>query len=171
MIDPSQIFLEVIGKKLIHTKWANKPHEAFKKLGNTSKGDAGQEFISRYANELGFEAINMGRVGDCDVKIGGKSFEVKLASEDVAGCFQFNHIRLDSKYDYLLCLGVTPDHLHFKIWRKGDVAEGVAGPLVSMGKNQNSSFKLTKKASSLYPISNLQEELLKIVAPSSDHCA
>ena len=118
MTDPAQIFFLVLGTKLIHAKWADKPHEAFKKLGNTSKGDAGQEFITRYAKELGFTAQNMGRVGDCDVKIGEKRFEVKLASEDVSGSFQFNHIRLDSKYDYLLCLGVTPDHLFFKIWRK-----------------------------------------------------
>ncbi len=157
--DPKEIFLEVIGAKLIDPKWAGKPHQAFKNLANTSKGDAGQEFVTRYAKELGFTVENLGRLGDCDVKIENKRFEVKLASEDTAGSFQFNHIRLDSKYDYLLCLGVTPDHLFFGVWKKGEVAEGIAGNLVSMGKNQNASFKLTKKISNLYDIEKFQEVL------------
>lgn len=159
MLNPKEMFLEIIGAKIIHAKWSGKPHEAFKKLGNTSKGDAGQEFITRYAKELGFKAENNGRIGDADIKISDKKFEVKLASEDISGSFQFNHIRYDSKYDFLLCLGVSPDNLYFGIWKKGEVAEGVAGTLVSMGKNQNSSFKLTKKASGLYNIEKFKQVL------------
>lgn len=162
MTDPAQIFLEVIGSKLIHEKWAGKPHEAFKNLANTSKGDAGQEFLVRYANQLGFNAKNHGRNGDWDIEIEDRKFEVKLASEDVSGSFQFNHIRYDSKYDFLLCLGVAPDKLLFGIWDKGQLAKGEAGNLVSMGKNQNSSFKLTKKLSVLHPIERLKDELIRV---------
>ncbi len=166
MIDPNKLFLEVIGAKLIHEKWAGQPHQAFKNLPNSSKGDAGEEFIKRYVTELNFTVEKLERLGDWDLKIADKKFEVKLASEDISGNFQFNHIRYDSKYDYLLCLGVTPDHLVFGIWNKGDVATGLAGNLVSMGKNQNSSFKLTKKISDLEPIENLKEKLKKALDPS-----
>lgn len=162
MPNPKEIFLEIVGKKLIDAKWGGKPHEAFKNLPNSSKGDAGEEFIRRYATDLGFTVIKKKRLGDWDLEINGKNFEVKLASEDITGCFQFNHIRYDSKYDYLLCLGVTPDNLVFGIWTKGDVATGLAGNLVSMGKNQNSSFKLTKKATGLKTIEELQVVLAKI---------
>lgn len=161
--NPEEIFLEVIGAKLIHAKWSGKPHEAFKHLGNTSKGDAGQEFITRYAKELGFAADNKGRTGDIDVEIENKKFEVKLASEDTAGSFQFNHIRLDYKYDFLLCLGVTPTELLFKIWTKADVTTDKAGNLVSMGRGQNSSFKLTKKKSDLAHIDKLKEALTNLL--------
>ena len=157
--NPNEIFLEVIGKKLIHSKWAGKPHEAFKNLANTSKGDAGQEFITKYVIALGFTANDHGRTGDWDVEIEGKKFEIKLASEDISGSFQFNHIRYDSKYDYILCLGVAPAELFFGVWDKGQLAKGEAGQLVSMGKNQNSSFKLTKKHSKLEPIERLGEVL------------
>lgn len=159
MANPKQLFLEVISSKAIDAKWIGKPHETFKSLPNSSKGDAGEEFIRRYAMELGFTAEKIKRLGDWDLVIQGKKFEIKLATEDVSGSFQFNHIRYDSKYHYLLCLGITPDNLRFGVWTKADVATGNAGNLVSMGKNQNSSFKLTKKASNLQDIEELQKVL------------
>src|ERR1017187_7833013 len=143
MPNPKDIFLQVVSGKIIDKKWTDQPHQAFKNLPNSSKGDAGEEFIKIYVTQLGFTAIKDKRLGDFDLLIQNKKFEIKLASEDISGSFQFNHIRYDSKYDYLLCLGVTPDNLVFDIWTKADVATGKAGNLVSMGKNQNSSFKLT----------------------------
>ncbi|MCY4614390.1 MAG: hypothetical protein OXB94_12335 [Nitrospira sp.] len=57
---------------------------------------------------------------------------MKTASEDKGGSFQFNHIRLDRKYDYLLCLGISPTNIFFNAWTKGAVAENKAGTLVRM---------------------------------------
>ncbi len=162
--DPLKIFHDVAIGKIIDKKWTGQPHEAFKHLANSSKGDAGEEFIKIYTEALGFKVENrVSRLGDWDVKINGKTFEVKCATEDIAGSFQFNHIRYDSKYDYLLCLGITPNNLVFDIWPKGEVATGLAGNLVSMGKNQNASFKLTKKISALKDIHKLEKILLKII--------
>ena len=62
-----------------------------------------------------------------DLKLGGKLFEVKTASEEQGGSFQFNHVRLDRTYDYLFCLGIRPDSILFDAWRKGAVSEGSAG--------------------------------------------
>ena len=88
MPNPKEIFLEVIGAKLIHAKWAGQSHEAFKQLANTSKGDAAEEFIKQYAEALGFKAEkNVKRLGDWDVKINDKKFEVKCATEDINGQF------------------------------------------------------------------------------------
>jgi hypothetical protein len=161
MLNPLEIFLKVVATKTIDPKWMGQPHESFKHLANTSKGDAAETFVAEYASALGFNAeINpAGRNGDWDVKINDKKFEIKCASEDVTGSFQFNHIRYDYKYDFLLCLGVAPSNLVFKIWNKGEVATGVAGNLVSMGRGQNSSFKLTKKKRELYEIEKLLDEL------------
>lgn len=162
-IKPSDIFLEVIGVHNIHGKWTGMPHEAFKRLANSSKGDAGEEFLKRYLTLLGFDVEKDSRLGDWDLKIEGKTFEVKTATEDITGSFQFNHIRYDSKYNFLICLGVTPTNLVFDMWTKADVATNIAGNLVSMGKNQNSSFKLTKKVSLLKDIDELKYELNKIL--------
>lgn len=164
MSDPLKIFRDVAVGKFIDKKWTDQPHEAFKHLANSSKGDAAEEFIKQYTEALGFKIENrVSRLGDWDVKISGKTFEVKCATEDISGSLQFNHIRYDSKYDFLLCLGVTPSNLVFGIWGKGDVATGKAGTLVSMGKNQNSSFKLTKRISELSDIHKLQDELTLIL--------
>ena len=164
MLNPLKIFRDVAVGKFIDGKWTDQPHEAFKHLANSSKGDAAEEFIKIYTEALGFKIENrVSRLGVWDVKISGKTFEVKCATEDIAGSLQFNHIRYDSKYDFLLCLGVTPSNLVFGIWGKGDIATGKAGTLVSMGKNQNSSFKLTKKVSDLSDINELKEKLMLIL--------
>lgn len=158
--DPFVIFKEVAIEKRIAKKWSDAPHEAFKHLANSSKGDAGEEFIRRYALALGFEVAEVGsRLGDWDLEIQGKTFEIKTATEDVAGSFQFNHVRYDSKYQFLLCFGVSPSNLHFRIWNKAEVTTGGAGNLVTMGKGQNASFKLTKKPRDLYEIAQLKEQL------------
>ena len=166
MLDPLKIFLNVVASKTIDPKWTGQPHESFKHLANTSKGDAAETFVAEYATALGFNAeINpAGRNGDWDVKINEKKFEVKCASEDISGSFQFNHIRYDYHYDFLLCLGVSPNNLLFGVWTKGDLATDKAGTLVSMGRGQNSSFKLTKKIIDLHDIRGLKDALTAILA-------
>ncbi len=85
--------------------------------------------------------------------------EVKTASEDVGGKLQFNHVRLDRDYQYLLCLGVLPQGLVFDLWRKGDLAEGRAGTLVRMAEGQSVTFKLTLSPESMRPIEELPEAM------------
>lgn len=43
-----------------------------------------------------------------DIRVQGIKFELKTATEDVSGSFQFNHIRYHRAYDALLCVGVAP---------------------------------------------------------------
>ena len=155
-------------QKSIDKKWVNAPHEAFKHLANSSKGDAGEEFIRRYATSLGFIVSDRtSRLGDWDLRINDKTFEVKTATEDISGSFQFNHVRYDSRYEFLLCFGVAPKTLYFRIWSKADVTTGKAGNLVSMGKNQNASFKLTKKPTHLYEILQFKDKLDQILTLAS----
>ncbi len=40
----------------------------------------------------------------------------------------------------------------FNMWRKGEVAEGIAGTLVRMAEGQSVTYKLTKKLSDMRPI-------------------
>ena len=82
---------------------------------------------------------------------------MKTASEDKGGSFQFNHIRLDRKYDYLLCLGISPTNIFFNAWTKGAVAENKAGTLVRMAEGQSVTFKLTKRKVAMQPIHALPE--------------
>jgi|GEM_PF-5544318 len=74
-------------RKAIPTVFSGKPHQIFKSLPNSNKGDVGEEFIRRYAEELGFTVVKTQRLGDWDLTIQGKKFEIKLATEDVSGAF------------------------------------------------------------------------------------
>jgi hypothetical protein len=155
--DPMEILKRVAGLKHVTSKWEGKPLYGIKILANTSKGDLVEDFVTEYSNALGFTAVkNPTRQGDYDVKINGKTFEVKMATEDLTGHFQFNHIRYDYKYDWLLCIGVAPSEILFQTYKKGDLAEGRAGNLVSMGRGQNASFKLTKAKRDLRPINEYE---------------
>ncbi len=160
MTDPLNLLIELAKKKTIHSKWTDKPLYSIKILDNSCKGDLAEEFVMEYCKKLGFKVeYGKSRLGDYDLDIEGKKFEVKMATEDQTGSFQFNHIRYDYKYDYLICVGITPDSILFAIFTKAEVVTGKAGSLVSMGRGQNSSFKLTKPKKALYPISGLNEKL------------
>lgn len=89
------------------------------------------------------------------MQIAGNRFEIKTASLGANGTFQFNHVRLDKQYRYLLCVGICPHQIVFNVWRKGEVAEGSAGTLVRMAEGQGMTNKLTKKLGDMKPIEEL----------------
>jgi len=160
MINPLALLIKIAKEKHVDKKWTDKPLYLIKILANSSKGDLAEAFVMKYCKELGFKVEDKTtRLGDYDLVINGKKFEVKMATEDLTGNFQFNHIRYDYKYDWVICLGVSPDAILFEIYSKGDVATGKAGNLVSMGRGQNSSFKLTKPKNTLIPIRKFKEKL------------
>ena len=97
-----------------------------------------------------------------DIRIESISFEIKTATEDVNGNFQFNHIRHHRDYQVLLVLGISPDAILFDVWRKGDVVEGKAGHLVTMDKGSSATFKLTKKPAELFPITKFGDRINEI---------
>ncbi|QQG40588.1 MAG: hypothetical protein HYV37_03395 [Candidatus Levyibacteriota bacterium] len=160
MIDPLALLLEIAKEKTKLGKWSGQPLELIKVMPNSTKGDLVETFIIEYSKELGFDVVDRtNRLGDYDAKINGMTFEIKMATEDISGNFQFNHIRYDYTYDWILCVGIAPADIIFDIWSKADLVTGKAGKLVSMGRGQNSSFKLTKQKKSLHPISEFMSEI------------
>jgi len=169
MIDPMAILIKIAKEKHIDSKWFGKPLYLIKILANTSKGDLAESFVAEYSTALGFNVVkNRTRQGEYDLKINGKKFEVKMATEDISGNFQFNHIRLDNVYDWLLCIGVAPDAILFDMYSKGEVANNRVGTLVPMGRGQTtrfsvSSFKLTKPKRALHPISEFKDKIQSLL--------
>ena len=103
-----------------------------------------------------------------DVRIEGVAFELKTATEDVKGSFQFNHIRYHRPYDALLCIGIAPESVSFGAWSKADVATGKAGHLVPMDSGTSATYKLTKRALQLRPIADFEDGLLDLIADLAD---
>lgn len=155
-IDAVGLLLNVIRDNSPQSIWTDSPLEPFRRVENTNRGDIGEEFLNRYLAQSGLSVQKSdARAGRQDMRVEGQSFEVKTASLGANNTFQFNHVRLDRDYRYLLCLGVCPDRIVYNVWRKGALAEGEAGRLVRMAEGQSITFKLTKRLAEMRPIEEL----------------
>ena len=155
-MNPLDLLVEVINEHAEKNIWVGSPVIGYRQLGNTNRGEVGEEFIRRYLTLAGFTVGNGGRTSPTDLRIGETRFEVKTASQGAKGnTFQFNHVRLDRQYDHLLCLGICPREIRFGIWRKGEVAEGKAGKLTRMAEGQAVTYKIRKNLADLARIEEL----------------
>lgn len=114
-MNPVDLMATVIREHTPKDIWQGSPLIGYRLLGNTNRGEIGEEFIRRYLARHGIETGNGSRTSRTDLRIESVQFEVKTASLGANGTFQFNHVRLDRMYAYLLCLGVCPDRLVFNM--------------------------------------------------------
>lgn len=166
MIDHKEILLDVLKSYQDADKWDNALYEQIKRISNTKVGDVGQSFIELLCKKLKYSCVFplnkrgvRAKQSPWDIEINSVKFELKTATEDVSGAFQFNHIRYHRSYDGLICLGITPEEIYFNLWSKADVTTGKAGNLVSMEKEANASYKLTKRPEKLNPIKSFDDKL------------
>ena len=162
------LLLEVIQEHAPKDIWQGSPLIGYRLLGNTNRGDIGEEFIRRYLEHHGIEMSRSSRAARTDSRVGDLRFEIKTASLGANQTFQFNHVRLDRQYEYLLCLGICPDKVVFNMWRKGEVAESRAGTLVRMAEGQAVTYKLTKRLADLADIDGLPERVRQGLSESND---
>lgn len=163
----SDIMLNILNKHQDDNKWDGSLYEKIKRISNTKVGTIGQDFIENLCGMFQIECIfpedlkNHKRLNQSpwDIQIEGIKFELKTATEDTNGNFQFNHIRYHRIYDGLICLGISPNSIFYGIWSKAEVATNDCGNLVSMEKNANASYKLTKQPRNLKPISNFIQDI------------
>jgi hypothetical protein len=163
-ISPVELLIEIIKEQVPEDIWQGSSLIGYRNLGNTNRGAIGEEFVRRYLRAAGIDVKEPGRrTEETDFQVAKRRFEVKTASMGANRTFQFNHIRLDRRYDFLLCLGICPDEIVFNMWRKGDVAEERAGRLVRMAEGQSVTYKLTKKRIDLKPIAKLPKALTALL--------
>ena len=143
--------------------WRDSPLVGYRMLGNTNRGAIGEEFIRRFLALNDIEVGNGGRTSRTDLRVAAVRFEVKTASLGANGTFQFNHVRMDRDYDYLLCLGICPNEVVFEMWRKGAVAENRAGTLVRMAEGQAVTYKLTKRLDDMESIAQLPDRIRQAI--------
>ena len=143
-MNPIDLMVQVISEHSPKSIWTGSPLEGYRRLGNTNRGQIGEEFIRQYLIAASIPVGNGSRVTPTDLLIAGKRFEVKTASLGANGTFQFNHVRLDRTYNYLLCLGICPEKIVFLAWRKGVVSEGGAGLLYGWRKGRAPLIRLPR---------------------------
>ncbi|MGC6453243.1 MAG: hypothetical protein ACON31_04995 [Candidatus Puniceispirillaceae bacterium] len=171
MADPLAILDAILSEHGNDAKWNDTRFGGIKILANTLVGKVGQQFTEQLCTTLKISwappTNAQGRrvnQSPWDLKISNIDFEIKTATADVSGNFQFNHIRYHRPYDALLCIGISPDDVMFDMWTKAEVATGKAGNLVSMERGANASYKLTKRPAELHSMNRFQSELLDIAA-------
>lgn len=166
-VKPVDLLASIICKHTPKDIWRDSPLIGYRMLGNTNRGEIGEEFVRRYLEQNGIRTENRGRTSETDLLIGKLRFEIKTASLGANGTFQFNHVRLDRDYDYLLCLGICPQEIVFNIWRKGMVAEQKAGNLVRMAEGQGVTFKITKRLGEMSPVPRMPEMIVDLLSERS----
>lgn len=160
MNDPIAVMNNVVSGYGNAAKWQGSALGDVKLLSNTHVGNVGQDFIRDWCQAEGISWNDApSKQSSWDAEIDGKKYEIKTATEDTNGNFQFNHIRHHRDYDGVLCLGIAPKEILFGIWTKAEIATGKAGNLVTMDKGSSATFKLTKKKSDLLPIIQFKQTI------------
>lgn len=169
MIDYNYVMKQVLSKSQDADKWNGSLFEQIKRISNTKVGAVGQDFIERLCLHFGIPCLfpediygNRRYQNSWDIKINNVDFELKTATEDISGNFQFNHIRYHREYDGVICLGISPNAIFFDIWSKAEISTGAAGHLVSMERQGNASYKLTKKPKDLKLINRFYQDIKDI---------
>ena len=109
MLNPIELMKDVIANHENNPKWINAPLSDIKVLSNTHVGSVGEKFIQEWCR-----AHNMtwnpplSIQSPWDIRIESITFEIKTATEDVNGNFQFNHLRPHREYDAVIVLGIAP---------------------------------------------------------------
>lgn len=149
-------------KTFAHQAWSKAPFGLFKLISTTEKGDIGEDFLAELLTAAGHSKVKVikGRRGQYDVSLEYKNetllFEVKVATEDTSGAFQFNGIRYDTTYTHLFCFGISPNELGFIVVPKAKLGAGKY-KMVPMARGSNASFKLTRKKSELLSFSDFKK--------------
>lgn len=153
---------------------SSKRNTIWKYCSNTEKGDAGEELVRQVLysifkplfGEVEVEIVNKGK-GEYDIKLTVVStgetvtFEVKTATKDTNKSYQFNGIKKNVNYDFIFCLGVSPDNFYFKISSKQHLCPKLT---TLMSKNIPGCYKYSRnesKLSELTPINLFNK--LKVV--------
>ena len=136
-------------------------------------GQIGEEFAKEIIKEFA-EIVSDGTIhNEYDIQTkSGVFFEVKTARKGRENnTFQFNGINPNYNYDYLLCLGICEDSIHFRIFKKTDVSyihkdrkfyitqENFKKQLVQMNPQNQVNYKLTLNLKELFDFSLLLELL------------
>ena len=153
--------------KLSETKWTGSKYDIIKKAPVSTKGKFGEKVTSAYLNCINYKSkIVNGGIGDFDILLEAPNvklkIEHKLATEDVHNSFQFNAIKKDIDYDYVFCLGVSPNDLWFRIRSKAWCVQNLT---TNMSRDIVGGFKYSVRRNQMISLTeeNFRGEIEKIV--------
>ncbi|MGI9297285.1 MAG: hypothetical protein ACR2QC_05220 [Gammaproteobacteria bacterium] len=148
-------------------KWSRGAFASINRVEKGLRGEVGEDFAVAMLQMTGYgdaekltgRSSRRQKAGAFDIRANGRRIEVKTASEDVHGKFQFNGIKYNGKtpYDVLLLVGVAPDDAFFRMLRKDEIPKG----LPMMAKNTPGTHKLTLSPNAMFSLENFAEQAAK----------
>lgn len=106
-------------------QWDNSPFVWILNLPASTKGKLGTLLISQWCSLKGL-SIAKSPDSDADLKINGRRIEVKFSTLWDNGTYRFQQIR-DQNYEYLVCLGISPQEAHCWVITKKILLSKVIG--------------------------------------------
>ena len=160
------------GRKFTYQQWTGHAFARLKFASSTEKGNVGEDFLAKMITAHGYSDVDVvkGRRGQHDVCVrnGDRDvrFEVKVATRDVNGGFQFNGIRYDTRYTHLFFLGIAPDAIYYEIVPKGKIgSEGYT--MVAMQKRTNATFKITRPEKGLRGFDDFEADVRRLLGEAT----
>jgi len=168
--------LEIIERKYEELNLGRDYNSKFSKIRDfeaNAIGQIGEEFVKKIISEF-TEIIDDGIThNEFDIQTkSGIFFEVKTARKGRSNnTFQFNGINPNYNYNYLICIGICENSIHFRIFEKKDVSyihkerkfyikQGdFSRQLVQMNPQNQVNYKLTLNLRELFDIELLSEQL------------
>ena len=157
-MNPLKILDRLLSEIGVAAKWDDSRFGSIKMIGAADARQVGEEFAARMLRGLEYAAEqNPKKLGKWDIRANGKTLAVKCATEDVAGCFQFNRIRRDACCDLLLVIGVAPETARFRFYKRDELMDLKMPPMMM----KTAGHKLSRHRTQLLPIDKFAEESAK----------
>lgn len=109
----------------VNDPWADSPFEWILRVPSRTKGAVGEALVAGWAAAKGFD-VTKAPNSDADRVINGQRIEIKLSTLWKNGGFKFQQIR-NQRYDYCLCIGISPFDAHAWLLPKSVLLEHVIG--------------------------------------------
>lgn len=137
--DVKKTLREVAEGDSIAKIWENKKYGDIQRITNPKKGDLGEKFMKKWFEMFGYPCDISGRIrkrgGDnidllvrLDKDSEKERVEVKLASLDIGGKYQFNWIPIKNDYALIVFLGINPENIYLSIKTKKEIISYVENP-------------------------------------------
>jgi hypothetical protein len=107
-------------------EWEGSPFNWLLPLAPSTRGAVGRNLVEAWATSLGIYGGRVRADNQTYLLFRGKRVQVKLSTRWVNGQYRFQQIR-DQPYDYLFCLGLSPDDVHVWFIPKQDALDHLMG--------------------------------------------